>query len=71
MSSSAVQAGESARNILSSHMAQTTELDSAILAYLAKRGFPRSAKAFEKEANVKSGDSAQLEAAWKLLKPAT
>jgi hypothetical protein len=41
------------------------ELDAAILAYLVGRGFIRSVKAFEKEAEVKPGNAARLEAAWK------
>jgi hypothetical protein len=44
-----------------------TELDAAILAYLAKRGFSRAAKAFEKEAGTKASGAEDLEKAWKLL----
>jgi hypothetical protein len=40
------------------------ELDAAILAYLVGRGFTRSVKAFEKEAEVKPGDAGKLESVW-------
>lgn len=48
-------------------LAPRTELDAAVLAYLAKRGFSRAAKAFEKEAGTKASGAEDLEKAWKLL----
>jgi hypothetical protein len=42
----------------------TLDLDQAILAYLVQRGFPRSAKAFEKEAGTKAGTLGDLQKAW-------
>lgn len=45
------------------------DLDKAILAYLVQRGFPRSAKAFEKEAGTKAGVLGDLQKAWELFAP--
>jgi hypothetical protein len=70
-----IQASESSYPLIAEKCLPTTssdspELDAAVLAYLAKRGFSRSAKAFEKEAGAKASGQEDLEKAWGLLSAA-
>lgn len=48
----------------SAALADPADLDEAVLAYLVTRGFTRSSKAFEKEAEVKAGTEGQLVQFW-------
>lgn len=45
-------------------------LDAAVLAYLIKKGYTRSVKAFQKEADTKPSEGAKLEAVWTASLPA-